>query len=92
VLAATPKFKLNAGQRRVLGALEGALLKGGDLARHAGYKQLDALARDVKPLIDAGMVQVSGPLQGDDIFYAVFGIRPSDVQSVRDTVRRASEE
>lgn len=91
-MAATPKIKLNQGQRRVLEALEGALLKGGDLARHTGYKQLDVLARDVKPLIDSGMVQVSGPLQGDDIFYAVFGIRPSDVSSVRDFVRRATDE
>lgn len=84
------EIKLTDEQKRLLDVLqETSVMKGSDLARYAGYKELAKLAADIKPLIEARLVQATGPTEGDDIFYAVFAIRPSDMETVRDVVRRA---
>lgn len=84
---------LSASQVRILGALleDESILKGGDLARRSGHRDLDALAKDVTPLVEAGLVHVAGPLDDADVFYTVFAIRPSDMKTAEALVRRAAE-
>ena len=84
---------LSASQVRILGALleDESILKGGDLARRAGYRDLDSLARDVAPLIEASLLHVTGPLDQADVFYTVFALRPSDMAAAQALVRRAAE-
>ena len=83
---------LNPGQVRILNTLlKGqSIMKGGDLARESGVTDLDALAKNIKPLVENGLVEATGSAMGDDIFYAVFAIRPSNMQGVDDLVRRSS--
>lgn len=85
-------MELNAGQVRILNTLlKGqSIMKGGDLARESGVTDLDDLATNIKPLVAQGLVEASGSAMGDDIFYAVFAIRPSNMKSVSEVVRRAS--
>ncbi|HZP98687.1 MAG TPA: hypothetical protein VFB13_04055 [Reyranella sp.] len=84
---------LSASQVRILSALleDESMLKGGDLARRSGYRDLDALARDIGPLVEGGLVHVAGPLDGADVFYTVFALRPSDMATAQAFVRRAAE-
>lgn len=84
--------KLNDKQVRILTALlrGDSVMRGGDLARQAGVKNLKELADDLAPLISQGLVQATGPIEGEDVFYAVFAVRPSDMKKVDDLVRRAS--
>ena len=85
-------MELNAGQVRILNTLlKGqSIMKGGDLARESGVTDLDDLASNIKPLVAHGLVEASGSAMGDDIFYAVFAIRPSNMKNVSEVVRRAS--
>jgi hypothetical protein len=84
---------LSASQVRIVGALleSESILKGGDLARRSGHRDLDELASDVAPLIEAGLLHVTGPLDRADVFYTVFALRPSDMVTAQALVRRASE-
>ena len=84
--------QLNPGQVRILNTLlKGqSIMKGGDLARESGVTDLDALADYIKPLVEEGVVEATGSALGDDIFYAVFAIRPSNMKAVDDLVRRVS--
>ena len=85
--------QLNPSQIRILSTLlKGeSIMKGGDLARQSGVTNLDALSTDLAPLVAEGLVEATGNASGDDIFYAVFAIRPSNMKTVDDLVRRASE-
>jgi len=91
-VSAAPKT-LTPGQVRILSALlqDESVMKGSDLARRSGYKDLEALAHDVEPLIDGGVLHADGPMEGADVFYAVFALRPSNTELAQDLVRRASE-
>ena len=84
---------LNAGQIRILGALleDESILRGGELARRAGCRDLDQMAKDLPALIEAGLVHVAVPLDQDDIFYTVFALRPSDRALAEALVQRGSE-
>jgi len=84
---------LTQGQVRILSALlqDESVMKGSDLARRSGYKDLEVLALDVEPLVSGGVVHATGPLDGADVFYAVFAVRPSNTEAAQELVRRASE-
>jgi hypothetical protein len=85
-------MELNPGQVRILHTLltGQSIMKGGDLARESGVTDLGELAQNINPLVIEGLVEASGSAMGDDIFYAVFAIRPSKMTTVAERVRRAS--
>lgn len=82
---------LNDDQVRLLDALQtSSVMKGSDLARMAGYTDTKKLATDIQPLVDARLVEASGSLAGHDILFAVFAIRPSNLQVVRGAMQKRS--